>query len=199
MTFKQQHTRLTRLTRLMAMAGGLGILCIAIVVTVDVFLRKLAGTTLGGATEIAGMVFAIATALAYPFMLLDRASIRIDVLYARLKVPARAVLDLVAMLVMLYFLARLTQSAFELFSKSWQLHTMNNGVLQIPLWMPQGLWVLGLMLFTLTALFLVVYALAGIARKRWADVTRAAGVPSIEEETHSSIADVAAHTQGGAR
>ncbi len=188
MTLNSVHKGLERVARFAAMVGGLGILFIAVMVTVDVFLRKFAGTTLGGATEMAGFIFAVATALAYPFVLLDRANIRIDVVYTLLTPRVRAFLDFAAMALLLYFISRLTLSVYGLFEKSWTANSKSVGVINIPLWIPQFFWVLGFALFTLTALFLTIYALIGLSRRDWTAVNAAAGVPSIEEtieeETH---------------
>lgn len=188
MAFKTIHANLLKVSHGAAVVGGLGIIFISCMITVDVFLRKFFGTTLGGASEIAGMIFAVATAMAYPYVLLDRAHIRIDVLYSRIPVKARAFLDLAAMLIMLTFYYQLTMSTFQLLTKSWNGGSRSVGVVQVPLWMPQSLWVLGFALFTLTALFLTVFAVYGIVRRNWSMVTSVAGVPSIEEtieeETH---------------
>jgi len=198
MNLNATHTRLTQLARFSAVLGGMGILAIAIMVTMDVFARKFFGTSLGGATELSGLIFAIGTVIAYPFMLLDRASIRIDVVYAKLRVKARAILDFVAMAVVLYFGGMLTHSAYELLTRSWRLNSVTNGVLSVPLWIPQSLWVLGLFLLTLTALFLVIRAFIGIVRRDWSAVTRTAGIPSIEEEMHNSIHDAVRNEKTGA-
>lgn len=191
MSLSSTHAHLTKLARVAAITGGLGIIAISVMISVDVFLRKFANTTLGGASEIAGMVFAVATAVAYPYVLLDRANIRIDVVYARISVKMRAFLDLIAMLLVLYFAWRLVQSTFELWQKSWTGGTRTVGVLNMPIWIPQGLWVLGFALFALTALFLSVYAIVCLMRRDWATVNQIAGVPSlaetIEEETHIDI------------
>lgn len=182
------HARLERVSRHAAILGGLGIIFISFMITVDVLLRKFAGTTLGGATEIAGMIFGVATAIAYPYVLLDRANIRIDVLYTMLKPPVRAMLDILALVSVLYFAARLTQSTYSLLEKSWNAGTKSVGVVNIPLWIPQSLWVLGFVLLTLTAVFLLVFALIAALRRDWRSVGMVAGVPSIEEtieeETH---------------
>ncbi|MDV4168731.1 TRAP transporter small permease [Rhodovulum sp. FJ3] len=191
MSLKSLHSRLHSVARMGAVLGGFGIIFISFMVTIDVFLRKFFSTTLGGATEIAGMVFGVATAIAYPFVLLERANIRIDVLYSRLSGRARAWLDLVAMVLVLYFTTRLTQSTFDLLQKSWTGGSRSVGVINTPLWVPQSLWVAGFILLTLTALFLTVYSVIGLIRRDWAVVNTVAGVPSIEhtieEETHIDV------------
>lgn len=181
MALNALHGGLLRASRIAATIGGLGLLCIAIVVTADVFLRHFANITLGGATEISGFIFAIATALAYPYVLMDRANVRIDVAYAHLPSRTRAILDLVGLVLLLYFIATLTYWAYFLLAKSWSLNSMSVGVVSIPLWIPQGIWVIGYLLFSLTVLFLIVYVLISLLRRDWDTVNRIAGMPSIEE------------------
>lgn len=188
MTLEKTHARLQRLSRFAAMLGGLGIIFIAMMVTVDVLLRKFLHTTLGGASEIAGFIFAAGTALAYPYVLLDRANIRIDVVYARLPRKLRAVLDLVALVLLLGFVAMLTRSVIALLIKSWTAGSMSVGVINVAVWFPQLLWAAGFVLFSLCAVFLVLHAAVGLQRGDWGMVNRVAGVPTleetIEEETH---------------
>lgn len=188
MSFESIHRQLTGVSRIAAITGGLGVIFISCMITVDVILRKFFGTTLGGASEIGGMIFAVATAMAYPYVLLDRAHIRIDVLYSRIPMAARAILDLAAMLLMFAFMAQLTQSTYDLLEKTWNAGTRSVGVVNVQLWIPQSLWVLGFALATLIALLLSIYAAYCIFRRNWEAVIRVAGVPSIEEtieeETH---------------
>lgn len=188
MSLKSIHKGLHRTSRIGAVIGGLGILFIAVMITVDALMRKFLNTTLGGASEVAGFVFAVATALAYPFVLLDRANIRIDAVYTALSSKIRAFLDLLAILLLLLFVGKLTYSTYQLLEKSWSGGSKSNGVITIPLWIPQSLWVLGFAFFTVTAAFLAIYALTAMVKRDWVGVNRAIGVPSIDEtideETH---------------
>lgn len=176
-------------------------LLVSVMVTLDVLLRKLFNVTLGGATEISGYVFAVATALSYPFVLLDRSNIRIDVIYTLLSGRAKAFLDLVALLLTLLFVGWLTSSVFQLLGKSWGANSMTVGTVIFPLWIPQFFWAFGYALFTLTALYLSVRALGALLRRDWGAVNRIAGVPSVaevvEEETHLDAETIAAQPRRG--
>ena len=197
------HARLVSSARAAAMAGGFGMLLVSVMVTVDVLLRKLFNVTLGGATEISGYVFAVATALSYPFVLLDRANIRIDVIYTLLSSRAKAILDLVALLLTLLFVGWLTTSVFQLLGKSFGAGSMTVGTVIFPLWIPQFVWAFGYGLFTLTALYLAIRSLRALLRGDWGDVNRIAGVPSVaevvEEETHLDAETLAEQRSGEAR
>jgi len=66
----------------------------AFMVTFDVLIRNVFNVTLGGADEISGYLFAIATAWSLPYALIHRANVRIDSLYVLLSGRLRAILDL---------------------------------------------------------------------------------------------------------
>ncbi|MFN8682532.1 TRAP transporter small permease subunit [Paracoccus sp. P2] len=188
MSLHTVHSGLSRAARIACIAGGLGIIFLSIMITVDILLRKLFGTTLGGAHEFSGFIFAVATAFAYPYVLLDRANIRIDVAYNLVGVRIRAILDFLAMLALLIFVFLLARSIYDLAAASWTSGRMSIGIVRVPLWLPQGLWVFGYLLFTATAAFLTLYAAIGLFRRDWQLVNRVAGIPSvnemIQEETH---------------
>ncbi|WP_417207690.1 TRAP transporter small permease subunit [Antarctobacter sp.] len=175
------HARLEGVARFAALVGGLGIIVIAVMVTMDVLLRKFFNTTLGGATEMSGFIFAIGTALSYPYVLFDRANIRIDVVYSLVSSRIRAGLDLLALLLLLYFVSMLTLSVAGVFVKSWEGNSMSIGVVNVRLWIPQLFWMIGYVLFSATALLLTVFAVAALVRRDYATVNRVAGVPSVEE------------------
>lgn len=181
MAIESIHRKLEHTSRIAAAIGGYGVMAISFMITIDVFLRKFAGMTLGGASEIAGMVFAVATAISYPFVLFDRANIRIDVVYARVPMKIRAFLDMVTLVAMLYFGYRLTESTFQLLMKSWNGGSKSVGVINIPLWIPQSVWVAGFALFTVTTVILIIFTGINIFRRNWDQVNRFAGVPSIEQ------------------
>ena len=69
-----------RYARFAVWAGGAMMLFAAFMVSADVLVRRLLGITMGGSDEISGYLFAISTALAFPYALLHRANVRIDAL-----------------------------------------------------------------------------------------------------------------------
>lgn len=73
-----------RLSRYAIWIGGAMVLASALLVSVDVLLRKLLVISLGGADELSGYAFAVGTTWALAFTLLRRANVRVDALYVRL-------------------------------------------------------------------------------------------------------------------
>lgn len=179
-----------RLSRYAIWAGGTLVLASAFLVALDVLLRKLLLVSLGGADELSGYAFAIGTAWALAFTLLRRANVRVDALYIRLPQVVCAMLDIVALLSLGAFLTLLTWQAWDVLGTSLAFEARATTPLQTPLWMPQSLWVAGLVLFLFTILPLLLRSLFALLGGDLAKVRSLAGARTIEEDA----ADEAAHT-----
>jgi len=163
-------------------AGGVVMLCAALLVALDVTLRKLFNTTLGGADELAGYAFAIATSWSFAFVLLKRANVRIDALYMHLPRRVCAVLDFVAVLALGTFAVVLARHGYEVMAYSWSLGARSNSSLQVPLWLPQLAWWAGLVLYVVTLFLLLLRSAALLAAGRHEQVHELLGAMSVEEE-----------------
>jgi TRAP-type mannitol/chloroaromatic compound transport system permease small subunit len=176
------------IARRMVWVGGALLLAAATTVSVDVIVRKLFTLSLGGADELSGYAFAIGVAWALPFALLQRANIRIDALYAKLPARIAALLDVVALVALAVFVTVLTRYAWEVVAGSWRLNALSNSALNVPLWIPQGIWFLGLTLFLLTVLLLTLRTMLALASGDLALVRELAGARGIEEESAEEAA-----------
>ncbi|MFN0161937.1 MAG: TRAP transporter small permease subunit [Burkholderiales bacterium] len=161
--------------------GGL-IFAAALLVSVDVTLRKLFAVTLGGADELSGYAFAIGTAWAFAFALLKRANVRVDALYQHLPARLRGVLDVLALLALGVLVTYLTWYAWNVLATSWHLKAQSNSALKVPLWIPQGLWFMGLLLFLTTLALLLVRGLTSLLRGDWPAVHALLSARSIAED-----------------
>ncbi len=175
-----------RISQLLVWIGGVALIGAAIMVTVDVILRDLFLVTLGGADEISGYVFAVSTAFALPYALLQRANVRIDALYIPLPVRLRSVLDLVALLALAVFFFPLTWRVWLMLVDSYTFWTKSITPLQTPVAVPQTLWFGGLLLFCITIVLVFLVALTRLLRRDYAGVHDVAGVPTLDEEMESS-------------
>ena len=79
------------------LGGGL-IVFSAFLVTFEVFLRKIFNISLGGADEISGYAFGVATALALSYALFERAHIRVDALLGLFPKSVQGVVNLFGMI-----------------------------------------------------------------------------------------------------
>jgi TRAP-type mannitol/chloroaromatic compound transport system permease small subunit len=174
--------------RRMVWVGGSLLLAAAVTVSVDVIVRKAFTLSLGGADELSGYAFAIGVAWALPFTLLQRANIRIDALYARLPARIAAALDVVALIALAVFVTVLTRYAWEVVAGSWRLNSLSNSALNVPLWIPQGIWFFGLSLFFFTILLLTLRTVLALASGDLARVRELAGARGIEEESAEEAA-----------
>lgn len=168
--------------------GGALLLASATLVSIDVTIRKLFRLSVGGADEISGYAFAIGVAWAFPFALLRRANVRIDALYQHMPARVAAILDLVALIALAVFVTVLTRYAWEVVAGSWNLGALSNSQLKMPLWIPQGLWFLGLALFFATTAVLALRTALALLSGDLATVRALAGARSIEEEAADEAA-----------
>tara|TARA_B100000925_G_C21968650_1_gene456776 strand:- start:366 stop:977 length:612 start_codon:yes stop_codon:yes gene_type:complete len=197
------HSRLERISQLAVWVGGAALLAAAVMVTVDVFARKIFNVTMSGSDEYSGYVFSATTTWAYSYCLLHRSNVRIDALYNYLPRKVTAVLDVVGLLLLLYYMSIMTYYAMISFLDSWVSNSVSITTLGTPQWIPQLFWVAGLILFFITLIFVVLYSIAALLQRNWDLVARVAGVPSIaetmQEETHGIDVALASESNAKAR
>ena len=167
----------------------------AVLVSVDVLLRKLASVTLGGADELSGYALAIGSTWSFAFVLLNRGNVRIDALYQHLPKALAAVCDVLAVLALLGFVSVVTWYGFGVLSESWRIGARSNSALAVPLFVPQALWWLGYAWFVVCAVLQLVRALLPFASGDWTGVNHLIGARSIVEEAAEEVAS-ALHASG---
>ena len=175
------HSRLERISQLAVWVGGAALLAAALMVTVDVLARKIFSVTMSVSDEYSGYVFSATTTWAYSYCLLHRSNVRIDALYNYLPRKITAILDVVGLLLLFYFMSIMTYYAMVSFVDSWVNNSVSITTLGTPQWIPQLFWVAGLILFFVTLIFVVFYSIVALLQRNWDLVARVAGVPSIAE------------------
>ena len=175
------HSRLERISQFAVWVGGAALLAAALMVTVDVLARKIFSVTMSGSDEYSGYVFSATTTWAYSYCLLHRSNVRIDALYNYLPRKITAILDVVGLLLLFYFMSIMTYYAMVSFVDSWVNNSVSITTLGTPQWIPQLFWVAGLVLFFVTLIFVVFYSIVALLQRNWDLVARVAGVPSIAE------------------
>jgi TRAP-type C4-dicarboxylate transport system permease small subunit len=186
------HAALARVSLSAAWIGGAALLLAAFMVTVDVVARKLFGITMSGSDEITGYVFAGATTWAYAHALLTRSNIRIDALYNVVPIGIRAALDLLGLLLLLLYMAYLTVKGVDVLATSWARDSVAVSVMATPLWIPQAVWVTGLVFFNVTLAFLIVHVLVAFAVGGAPAVQAIAGNRTVQEEIAGGTHDTPA-------
>lgn len=170
------------LSRLAVWFGGALIIMTAILIASEVIMRKTINFSIGGADELSGYALAISSSWAMGFTLLQRAHVRVDALYARLKLELRVLLDCLGLICLSSFACILTYYSLQVLISSVELNAKSNTILGVPLWIPQGLWCMGLTLFSAISLLLLFVCLSALYQKEFGTIQRRFGSRSIDEE-----------------
>ncbi len=170
------------LNRAGAWVGGALLFLTSIMIAIEVVLRKAFSISMGGADELSSYVLAISCSWAFGFALLRKAHIRIDILYARLPEKVRSSLDILALVTFLLYLVPLVYFASLVVRTSWVRESTANTPLQTPLWIPQGLWLAGLVVFLFTIIILLIGTVFHLVKKDPSRAQQLSGPNTLEEE-----------------
>ena len=170
--------------------GGVLILLAAILIGVDVVMRKFFSASIGGADELAGYALALGTAWALAATLLERAHIRIDSLYVLLPRRLRFALDVVGLVLLIAFFGLIAWHGWSMVAQSWVAGSRSQSALQTPTVIPQFIWLIGLIVFVAIAILLLVHAVVLAARGQHAAVAKLISTRSAEEEVEDEIRDL---------
>jgi TRAP-type C4-dicarboxylate transport system permease small subunit len=188
--------RLDHLSRRVSTAGlwfgGALVLLAAVVIGIDVLMRKFLATSIGGADELAGYALAIGTVWGLGAALLDRAHIRIDSLYVNFPILPRVALDLVSVALFVGFFAMIAWHGWGVVEQSWIAGSRSQSALETPTVIPQALWFVGLVVFIISGALLFLCTLTTALRGDLEGAVRLAGTRSAEEEVEDEIRDLKA-------
>jgi TRAP-type C4-dicarboxylate transport system permease small subunit len=170
--------------------GGALVLLAAVLIGIDVLMRKFLARSIGGADELAGYALAIGTTWGLGAALLDRAHIRIDSLYVLFPQKLRLALDLLALILLVGFFAMIAWHGLSVVSQSWTSGSRSQSALETPTVIPQVLWIAGLAVFVAIGALLLLDALRIIASGDLRGAARLISTRSAEEEVEDEIRDL---------
>lgn len=150
--------------RLIGILGGYGCLGLSFLIVTEILLRKIMNFSLQGVDEIGGYVVAIVGTFGMALATVERAHTRIDILLLRLPRRVQSALNLLAYVALGIGAAFMAYMGWRTLSDSLLFGSVASSPLQTPLWIPQSMWVAGLALFGLAALWTAIrglYALRG--------------------------------------
>jgi TRAP-type C4-dicarboxylate transport system permease small subunit len=180
-------TSVRRLSRWGLWFGGALILLAAMLIGVDVLLRRFLNQSIGGADELAGYALAIGTAWGLGATLLDRAHIRIDSLYVLLPQRVRLALDVFGLVLFISFFGLTAWHGTGVVSQSWTSGSRSQSALETPTVVPQLIWIIGLLSFVVVGTILLLEALRLGRRGELQRMARAIGTRSAEEDIEEEI------------
>ena len=170
--------------------GGVLVLLAAILIGIDVVMRKFFSASIGGADELAGYALALGTAWSLAAALVDRAHIRIDSLYVLLPRRLRFALDVAGLALLVAFFGIVAWHGWSVVAQSWTAGSRSQSALQTPTVVPQFIWFVGLVGFVAIGIVLLVDALVLASRGEYAAVAKAISTRSAEEEVDDEIRDL---------
>ncbi|ODN69080.1 Sialic acid TRAP transporter permease protein SiaT [Methylobrevis pamukkalensis] len=157
----------------LAIVGGLIIIAAAALICVEVFVRKILGSSTGVTDELCSYALAIGSTLAFPYCLVERAHIRVDSFTRLMPARLQAVIDLVALAALTGFFSLVAWYAVDTAWVSFMRDSRALTQLRTPLALPQALWAAAHVAFVPTGAVLLLIAATRLARG-----DRAAVMPS---------------------
>jgi TRAP-type C4-dicarboxylate transport system permease small subunit len=177
-----------KINRLGVWIGGSLMILTSLLIGVEVVLRKLFSISIGGADELSSYVLAISCSWAFGYALLEKAHIRIDILYARFPQRLKVLLDISSLLIFVCYLLPLCYFAGLVFKTSLFKNSTANTPLQTPLWIPQGIWLLGLVVFLLTMLVMLAASVVRLSKGDLIGSQMISGPTTLEDEIEEGVA-----------
>jgi len=177
-----------RLSHLLVWIGGALILFSAALVTAEVFMRKLFNISIGGADEISGYAFGVATTLGFAYALFERAHIRVDALVLRFPRELQVWINLFGLVLLVGFAAVVTWTAWGLVADTLTHGSRSITPMRTPLAIPQIPWLAGWIFFVYCGVLLGIAALAATLGGHDEEASRLIGLKSLGEQIEDETA-----------
>lgn len=171
-----------KISRLFVWIGGTLIILSALLVTVEVILRKVVNVSIGGADELSGYAFGIATTLGFAYALFERAHIRVDALYNLFPNWLRVVSNLVGIVLLASFVGVICFMAWGLVADTLTHGSHSITPMRTPLALPQIPWLIGWLFFFLCCVILIVASLKAMIAGDMQHVNSLIGTKTIDEQ-----------------
>lgn len=180
----------------MAWVAGWNYVACALFITGDIVGRNVFGVSSAATVEITGYMLACGIAWALAHTLARRAHIRVDVLVTRLPVAWRAPLHLFSLVLLAGFAAFAAWAGYSLYDESALFEAHDNSALRVPMVVPQGIWLAGLIAFLVMTLVLLLESLCALLAGQPAQLDRLLGSRTIDDEAEEALEAVAMAREG---
>nr|WP_282572301.1 TRAP transporter small permease [Roseomonas acroporae] len=171
-------------------AGWNYVLCAAFI-TFDVLARSLFGFSSAATVEVTSYMLAAGISWSLAHTLAMRAHIRVDVLVNRMPLRLRAALHLFSIALLVVFAGFVAWAGWTVLDESLLFDAHDNSALHVPMWIPQGLWLVGLVAFLVMAVTLLAESALALADGRLAEVEALLSSRSVDDETEEALEAVA--------
>jgi TRAP-type C4-dicarboxylate transport system permease small subunit len=173
------------------MGGGWVVLGLALLIAIDVILRKVFNLSVQGTDEIGGYVMAVACAFGFSYGLAKRAHIRLNLVLPRLPASIQAFANVVAYLILTSFGYMMFWQILDLLFESIRLKAIAPTPLKTPQAIPQLLCALGLAYFALQLTVYMIRALILLVSRNISELNTSFGVETAEKEAETELKETA--------
>jgi len=185
-----------RVGTLMGYVAGWGFIVCAAFITFDVFARRFFGFSSQATTELTGYMLAFGISWALAHALTTRAHIRIDVLINHLPDKLRYPMHLLSLAALGVFMGFIAKGAYDLVDESILFRATDISLLRTPLWIPQGLWTFGIVVFLVLIILLFVESFLLVLAGRGREAEALVHMRTYQEEAAEALEAVGAAEQG---
>src|SRR5262245_23486496 len=177
------------IARTCAIIAGWGLMAISVATCAEILGRKYFNFSFRGLDEIGGYMLAGVSAFGFAYALSTRSHMRVTLLFPYVSAPVRSFLNLLAMLTLACMAAFCAwRGMFEVLDVLMS-GKRSNTPLSVPLWIPQSIWFVGMLLFAVGAVIMALDAVGLFWRDRGL-LNRAYGPQSLEEEISTEIGHI---------
>jgi TRAP-type C4-dicarboxylate transport system permease small subunit len=174
------------IARVCAIVAGWSLMAISVAMCVEILGRKYFNFSFRGLDEIGGYMLAGVCAFGFAYTLSTRSHMRVTLLFPYVPASVQSLLNVLAMLTLAAMAAFCAwRGVFEVLDVLTS-GKHSNSPLQAPLWVPQSIWLAGMVLFAVGAVFMALHSVSLLFRDR-ALLNRIYGPQSLEEEISMEI------------
>lgn len=166
------------INRIIALICGIALLTAVVLILMEVAGRRWPMFKIGGADELSGYVMAGLATWGFSYTLVERAHVRIDILYMKLGAPGKAWFDIIAMASVAFVAVLVAYYAYDVLGKSIARGSRSNTPLAIQMWIPQIIWFAGWVWLCITSTILLISILILSFARSWGAVGAIAGATS---------------------
>lgn len=161
---------------------GIILTFMAIYICADVFARKIFSFSVKGSIELSGYSMAVMSGWIFSYALITKSHVRIDILYTNFSTKLKVFVDFLAYISLLVFFTPLTYYSFRFFKTSLIRQSVANTPLHTPLWIPQSIWIVGLIFFVWIILLSILKMAILVYQGELIEAHKLGGITTVEEE-----------------
>ena len=144
------------IARVCAIVAGWALMAISVAMCVEILGRKYFSFSFRGLDEIGGYMLAGVSAFGFAYALSTRSHMRVTLLFPYVPASVQALLNVLAMLTLAAMAAFCAwRGVFEVLDVLTS-GKRSNSPLQAPLWMPETIWLAGMVLFAVGAILMAL-------------------------------------------